>query len=340
MEKNDIVVSSRVRLARNIGNYPFVLKDERAKLLAKKVTDIISSLDNFSIYQIGKLSELDGRLLVEKHLISPDLLNNKEFGVAAINSNQTVSIMINEEDHIREQCIFPGLELNQALNQLNIIDDILSKHLDFAFDPKLGYLTSCLTNLGTGLRASVMLFLPGITLSGQIDGFIYKMNRLNMTVRGVYGEGSEYLGCLYQISNQKTLGISEEETILSVKLAIEQIIETEKAMRMKLIRENGDELIDKILRSYGQLLNCYTLDTDEFMNLFAYLKLGIYYGLFSVQSNEVLSELITSVQPAGICLKLGKLADVNVRDKIRAKIVGDFLNKNIKREFISDITSK
>lgn len=340
MDKNDIIISSRVRLARNIADYPFIIKDERAKLVAKKVIDIVSPLDNFSVYPISRLSELDGRLLVEKHLISPDLLDNKEYGVAVINANQTVSIMINEEDHIREQCILPGLALNEALNQLNIIDDILSKNLDFAFDNKLGYLTGCLTNLGTGLRASVMLFLPGITLSGQLDGFIYKMNRLNMTVRGVYGEGTEYLGCMYQISNQKTLGISEEETILSVKLAIEQIVETEKAMRMKLIRENGDELIDKILRAYGVLTNSYTLGTREFTELYSYLKLGIFYGLFEVQSAESLQDLITEVQPAGICLRLGHMADASVRDKIRAKIVSERLNSNIKRLFISDITSK
>lgn len=337
---NDIVISSRVRLARNIDGYPFSLNDERAKLIAKRVIDIVSPLENFSVFQISKLSELDGRLLVEKHLISPDLLNNEEYGVAVINANQTVSIMINEEDHIREQCILPGMALTEALNQLNIIDDILSKNMDFAFDSKLGYLTSCLTNVGTGLRASVMVFLPGLTLSGQIDRFIYKMNRLNMTVRGVYGEGTEYLGCLYQISNQKTLGISEEETILSVKLAIEQIVETEKAMRMQLMQQNKIELTDKILRAYGQLTNCYTIDTSEFMELFAYLKLGIFYGLLKADSDDALTDLITSVQPAGICMLAGKMTDEETRDKIRAKIIGERLQNNVKRVFISDITNQ
>ncbi len=340
MDKNDIVISSRVRLARNVADYPFTLNDERATLIAKRVIDVVSQLDNFSVYPISKLGELDGRLLVEKHLVSPDLLNNKKYGVAVINSNQTVSIMLNEEDHIREQCILPGLALSEGLNQLNIIDDILSQNIDFAFNSKLGYLTSCLTNVGTGLRASVMMFLPGLTLSGQIDRFIYKMNRLNMTVRGVYGEGTEYLGCLYQISNQKTLGISEEETILSVKFAIEQIVETEKAMRMQLMQQNGDELIDKILRAYGQLINCYTIGTHEFMELFAYLKLGIFYGLFEAQSEDALKELITEVQPAGICSKAGRMLDDETRDKLRAKIVGEKLQNNIKRLFISDITNK
>ena len=219
---DDVVISSRIRLARNVNDIPFPsrLNDERASLIARKVYDSLQAGDSYDLYKMSNISEIDGNVLMEKHLISADLLNNNQFGAAIINESETVSIMINEEDHIREQSILKGFNLKEAYEKINAVDDCIAARIRFAFDPRLGYLTSCPTNLGTGLRASVMMFLPGLSITKNLDSCVNAVSRLNMTVRGVYGEGSDADGFLYQVSNQKTLGVSESEIIQSERRSI------------------------------------------------------------------------------------------------------------------------
>lgn len=324
--KDDVVISSRVRLARNVQGFPFYINDERASVIARTVTDTARELGNFEVYPMSKLSgTVESYSLMEKHLISPDLIKNKKNGVAIISEDRTVSIMVNEEDHLRQQCIMKGLSLDKAYEKIDMIDDALSQKLKFAFHPKYGYLTTCITNLGTGLRASVMMFLPALTMIRSLEQVVANVGRLNLTIRGVYGEGSDYEGYIYQISNRNTLGISEKEIIDAVKNAALHITEAELAARDYLISNNEVETKDKIMRSYGILSNCYKLSNNEFMKLIAMVKLGEYYGLTHLDGVD-LDKLIEDVQPAGICMMAGKNIDADKRDIIRAEYVVKTLN--------------
>lgn len=340
---NDVVVTSRVRLARNAAGlpYPHKLNDDRALLLAKKVYEAVGKrpkamgedivADTFDMYRVESIRDIDGGVLREKHLISSDLLENRKYGVAIINESETVSIMVGEEDHIREQCILQGFSLPEAYRIVNGIDDAISKAVPFAYDAKLGYLTSCPTNIGTGMRASAMMFLPGLGLTRNLEQCVGAVARLNMTIRGVYGEGSEADGFLYQISNQKTLGVSEQEILASVQSSIAHIADAELRARAQLYRVNGAALKDKILRSYGILCHAYMIDTKEFMQLLAMVKLGAYYGIIKVSDTQRLEKLVTDGQPANILSLSGKSMENEERDIFRAAYVGKALKSITKR---------
>lgn len=330
---DNVVISSRIRLARNVEDIPFPsrLNDERASLIARKVYDAVQGTDNYDLYKMANLGEIDGNVLKEKHLISADLLNNNQFGAAIINESETVSIMINEEDHIREQCILKGFKLREAFEQINAVDDVIASKIRFAFDPKLGYLTGCPTNVGTGLRASVMMFLPGLSITKNLNGCINAVSRLNMTVRGVYGEGSDADGFLFQVSNQKTLGVSEAEIIESVESSIKHIVETELRARDMLMRNNEVELKDRIMRAWGVLTNAYTISTGEFMKLAAFVRLGVYYKLLPITDTARLEKLITDAQPANLVNLSGKRLDAAERDLYRASFVAKVLKGMIKQ---------
>lgn len=316
----DVVISSRIRLARNVNDIPFPsrLNDERASLIARNVYDALNTSDSYDLYKMSNISEIDGNVLMEKHLISADLLHNNQFGAAIINESETVSIMINEEDHIREQCILKGFQLREAYDKINAVDDIIAGKLPFAFDAKLGYLTSCPTNLGTGLRASVMMFLPGLTITKNLDSCIGAVSRLNMTIRGVYGEGSEASGYIYQVSNQKTLGVTEREIIESVETSINHIVDAELRAREVLLRNNESELKDRIFRAWGVLTNAYKLPTAEFMQLMAFVKLGVYYDMIKLSDPQRMEKLITEAQPANLINISGKKLEAEERDLYRA----------------------
>ena len=329
MTDNSTIVSTRIRLARNVDGLPFPHK--LAEIPALQITDRVESalrsLDRFSRYDMRNISELDGTILQEKHLISPDLLSECQFGSVLISSDETVSVMVNEEDHIREQVILPGLSLDQAYDMVNRIDDVLAKNIKFSYSGRFGYLTSCATNLGTGMRASVMMFLPALTMQNMIDACINDVGRLNMTVRGVYGEGSKADGYLYQISNQRTLGINEPEIISSVRSAINHIVEAELRAR-QLLKRDELELKDKIFRAWGIATNAYTLTTAEAMKILALIRLGGYYGYIDIKSNDDYQTLITRCQPANMQYQGGKNMSVEERDIFRAKYVAANL-KNI-----------
>ncbi|MBQ4049351.1 MAG: ATP--guanido phosphotransferase, partial [Clostridia bacterium] len=234
--QNDVIISSRVRLARNLSDFPFYAEGEDALRIAKNVSDAVKDLGHYDVHLMSNLNgNVESYSLMEKHLISPDLIKNKKSGVAIISEDKTVSIMVNEEDHLRQQCITQGFSLDEAYRKIDDLDTHLSKKLNFAFHQKLGYLTTCITNLGTGLRASVMMFLPALSMTRSLEEVVANVSRLNLTVRGVYGEGSDHEGYIYQISNQNTLGISEQEIIDAVKKAATHIRDAEIAARNSLM---------------------------------------------------------------------------------------------------------
>ncbi|MCL2675731.1 MAG: ATP--guanido phosphotransferase [Firmicutes bacterium] len=301
---DEIVLSSRIRLARNIDGYPFFLSDERAPLLVKTVFDVLKKIDRFCLYRMTDFCETEALAMMERHLISPDLIKNKKYGAAVVSEDESVSIMVNEEDHIRAQCILGGLSLDGAYKKLSLIDNALAGELKFAFSQKYGYLTSCLTNVGTGMRASVMMFLPALTITGSLPDCINNAARLNMAVRGVYGEGSDSHGFIYQISNQRTLGISEVDIYRSVQSTAEQIARTESKARDYLLRSAPAVIKDKISRSYGILTNCYKIDHNEFIASIAFVKLGVYYGILNLTDRTGLNELITEMGSANLSIHL------------------------------------
>jgi len=302
--KNDIFISSRTRLARNIDSFPFFLKDDRALSLTKTVYAILRQMDKFEIYKMSDFDDITAFAIMERHLISADLIKNKKFGAVIVGDDEAVSIMLNEEDHIREQCIFKGLNLKESYDRLKFIDRALSKELKFAYHKNYGYLTSCLTNLGTGLRASVMMFLPALALTKNIDDCLKNVTRAGMVVRGVYGEGSEPAGFIYQISNSRSLGITEHEIIESVDLAARSLAKAEQAARDMLIEKDFSYMRDKILRSYGILSHSYILPYNEFLSLIAFIKLGIYYGFLNIKDADILNDLIEQMGPASLGVEI------------------------------------
>ena len=229
------VISTRVRLARNLEGYPFPshLKDEKqAKEIIRLVTSGLSRLDDFRLYYMDGISEAEALSLKENHLISPNLIKNKRYSAALINREDSVSIMINEEDHLREHCIVKGLDLKLAYETMSEIDNRISNSMKFAYDEQLGFLTACPTNLGTGLRASVMVFLPALSINGLMPKVIKSLSRLGLTVRGIYGEGSQAEGYVYQISNEVTLGLSEGFIISQVQEVVEKVCALEEADKL------------------------------------------------------------------------------------------------------------
>ena len=327
------IVSTRVRLARNVDGFafPHKIKEHESRKITDGVMRALMPVDKFTRYDMSDLSQLDGTILQEKHLISRDLLTECPFGSVLISADENVSVMVNEEDHIREQVILPGLSLDQAYDRINRIDDVLGANIKFAYSPRFGYLTSCATNVGTGMRASVMMFLPALTMKGLMDACINEVGRLNMTVRGVYGEGSKADGFLYQVSNQRSLGLTETDILDSVKSAIAHIVESELRAR-QLLKRDESELRDQIYRAYGVLTNAYKLATDEAMQLLAMIRLGAYYGYISVSDPADLQSLITSCQPANMQRLSGKNISVDERDVLRARYVANALSGIVKKQ--------
>lgn len=269
-EDNDIVLSSRIRLARNLDKVPFPTSGKEEPLT--KVLEYMEqefsgqSFNGFKDFQLAKMSDLEPiekRVLIEKHLISPNLAENEGSGAVLISKNEQVSIMVNEEDHLRLQIYYPGLQLKTAVDTAFEIDDWIEGKIGYAFDEEKGYLTSCPTNVGTGLRASVMMHLPALTMTNQMNQIVPEINKLGLVVRGIYGEGSEALGNLYQVSNQVTLGKSEEEIIQDLTSVVRELIDSERRSREWIVQQSGIQLEDKLYRSYGILSNSRIIHSKE-----------------------------------------------------------------------------
>lgn len=322
------IIMSRVRLARNLKGYPFKIRDTAvAKDVVKKVYRALVRSDTFNLFYASNLSEIKLEAMKERHLISQNLIDNRERGAALINQDESISVMVNEEDTIREQCFMRGLRLKEAYKRIDRVDDDLGKNLELAFDADYGYLTACPTNLGTGLRASVMLFLPALTESGKIGALADEVQKLGLTVRGLYGEGSEAEGFMYQISNEVTLGVSEYDIIREVEATVESICRAERDEMERLYVKHELKTMDKARKAYGVLTNALLLSYGEFMSHIARVKLGAMLGLINISNLSEIDDLIISVRPANICEQYGKRLSAVDRDLFRAEIVGKKLQK-------------
>lgn len=340
MRVEDFVISSRIRFARNVNNLPFphLLKgnEPQLQMFLNTVQRVCASKFDGKIYcasdmRIGSENyrQMDFEtynMLIENHLISATLADC-EFGGAIISKDRTVSIMFNEEDHLREQCIMDGLKLDEAYSKLLQIDEAMHDCLDIAYKKGLGHLTSCPTNLGAGMRASVMMFLPALELTGELKSLISKFKAEDMTIRGVYGEGSGARGFMYQISNQAAVGWSESKILDSLKRTVAYLCEREETARNMIIDSKGINLEDQIMRAYGTLLFARLISSDEFMINIANVKLGIGYGLLRLDMNTV-NRLIPKVQPHTLNVSAGKVLSLKERDELRAKIVREQLLKS------------
>ena len=325
------IIMSRVRLARNVNGYPFKIENPATAMeMVKKVYRALNKADTFNLYYTANLSPLKLEAMKEQHLISQNLIENRLCGAALVNADKTVSVMVNEEDVIREQCFMKGLRLEECYHKLNKIDDELAKSIDIVFDEELGYLTACPTNLGTGLRASVMMFLPALTESGKISALIREVGELGLTVRGVYGEGSDAEGYMYQISNEVTLGVSEYEILQEVENTVTQICKAEREEMERLYVKRELKTMDVARKSYGILTNAVMLSYSEFLRHIADVKLGAMLGLISFKSDndiEKIDELIVKVRPASLCESFGKRLSRTDRDLLRAEVVSAQLKK-------------
>ena len=321
------IITSRVRLARNIKDMPFSLEPNSAREVVKKVNRALVKTDTFNLYFVSNLDDITLEAMKEKHLISQNLIDNRECGAALINSDESLSIMINEEDVLREQCFMKGLMISEAYKRIDRIDDEIAKNLDIAFDENLGYLTACPTNLGTGMRASVMLFLPALTESGKIQEVFEEVSAMGLTVRGLYGEGSKAEGYMYQISNEVTLGISEYDIIKSVEDAVLSICRLERDYEEKLYVKKELVTMDRAKKAYGVLTNAVLLSYSEFLSLIADVKLGAMLGMIGISDIKAIDDLIVAVRPANLCVQYGRPLNGTDRDLFRAEMVGKKLGK-------------
>lgn len=329
-----IVMSSRVRIARNIAGLPFPsiasveVSQKAVDMVRKSILESNSILSrDFDFVSLRNLSDVEKYILVEKHLISPDLVERAEVAAALINHNEQISIMVNEEDHIRMQCIFPGFQLDKAWELLNRMDDIVEESIEYSFDEHLGYLTSCPTNVGTGMRASVMMHLPGLVATNYINSVLHTISKVGLTARGLYGEGSEALGDIYQISNQITLGPSEEEIISNINIVVRQIMENERMARQALVQSNRLEFEDRIWRALGILKHARKLSLQEFMSLLSQVRLGVDMGIINGIDVVMLNELMVKCQPAHLQAYIGRETSAEELDVARADRVRNELSK-------------
>ena len=324
---DDIVVSSRIRLARNLSDLPFPRRMSESQLneLKSRVKQAIAQLndsefESMKFIEMDDVPEIEVNAMVERHVISPDFANNCSQRAIAICEDESISIMIGEEDHLRIQVTCGGMSLDKAYEIADKLDSKLHEKLQFAYDSELGFLTECPTNIGTGLRASVMLHLPVVEANGSISDIKEAVSKIGLTVRGMYGEGTKALSSLYQISNQITLGISEQSAVDNLRIITEQIIEKEKKEREGL---NKIELEDLVFRAYGTLTNARILSSEEFMGLISKIKLGAAMGILNM-SNVKPIEMLIEAQPFMIQRKYGLLSPAE-RDEKRANEIREIL---------------
>ena len=323
---NDVVISTRIRFARNLREYPFPcrLSDEKKRKVASIVKEAVldghSAISNrFRYIQMSELTQEEAVSLVERHLVSPEFISDRQGRGLLLLDDESVSIMINEEDHVRIQVISSGMKLDETYDLADKIDTLLDEQLNFAFNEKLGYLTQCPTNIGTGMRASLMLHLPALMESGAMGRISASLSKLGLVIRGLYGEGTEPNGAVYQLSNQVTLGITEKEAINNLRDIACQLITQERNARSALAENIS--VLDGIYRSYGILLNARLMSNSECMKLLSRLRFGIEMGLFDNIELDTVNRLIIEVQPATLMKNIGKKLSASERDRIRAELV-------------------
>ena len=322
----NIVMSSRIRLARNLSKIPFPNKSAKKELeeVLKKVEDVIQSTPLFKesvLVSIGTLDSVDRQFLVERHLMSHEHATNTDGKALIVSKEEVLSIMVNEEDHLRIQVLQSGLNLNEAWRIICSFDDALSAKLDFAFAPHWGYLTACPTNTGTAMRGSVMLHLPALVMTKQINKVLAAISKLSFASRGFYGEGTQASGNFYQISNQVSLGHSEEDIIQNINGLIRQIIEQEEQARQALLLQNRPMLEDKICRSFGTLRNAHIISSQETIELLSMVRLGIDMGIIKDVTHKSINELFLTIQPAHLQKVENKKLNAFERDTKRASVI-------------------
>jgi len=328
--ESDIVMSSRVRLARNLVDFPFTSrasaheKAEIARLLKDKTLSADVGRDLVHI-DVHELDELDQMVLVERHLISREHAGSDGHRGVVFSTDEILSLMINEEDHLRMQVIRSGLDLMDAWDEINGVDNLLEKQLNYAFHERLGYLTACPTNVGTGLRASVMLHLPALVITKQIEKVFRALAKINLAVRGMYGEGSQASGDFYQISNQVTLGKTEPELLETINGVIPQIIQYERTAREALLTEGRESLHDRVSRAHGILRTAQKISSEETLHLLSSVRMGIHMGLVEDLSVTDINELLVQTQPA----HLQKIHDRTLADDQRSVLRATYLRSRL-----------
>ena len=324
--ESDIVVSSRVRLARNLAKYPFItraddsLRTEIEGLLRERLLtlELPRPLDYVSV---DALETLDRQLLVERQLISREHANSHGARGVGISEEENLSLMINEEDHLRIQVLRSGFSLDECWNEISVVDDVLEESVTYAFSEQLGYLTACPTNVGTGIRVSVLLHLPALVLTKEIQKVFGAVHKISLTVRGLYGEGSQAMGDFYQISNQVTLGKSEEQLIDNLKDVVPNIVSYERRVRDALVKENRQHLHDQVSRAYGILRNAQTISSEETMHLLSSVRMGINLGLIEELQIPTVNELFIRTQPAHLQKLQSRPLESSERNAARAKFL-------------------
>jgi protein arginine kinase len=325
-----VVLSTRVRLARNVAGalFPPQADDETKQRIISYFDSARSRsplLGDGEYHTAAEINDLDRQFLIERHLISPVFLDGDPAKSVFIGNDQRVSIMVNEEDHLRIQALSAGLNPQESFQMALRYENELNGMLEFNYDNDFGYLTACPTNAGTGMRASVLIHLPGLVLTREIDRIINRLTTSGLVVRGFYGEGSDVLGNLFQISNQYTLGITEEEIINQISRATADITEEEAAARQRLVDEAGDMIEDKIWRAYGILKHARVLTSDEVMNLLSAIRLGRAMKILDGIDVALINEILLLSQPAHLQKFFGQEMDNNKRDFVRAQMVRDKL---------------
>ncbi len=328
--ESDIVISSRIRLARNLADFPFVRRakgDEKsaiAKMVRGKIDAVMSEHDLVYL-EVDRLSDLDRQFLVERQLISRELAENEGCRGVAIDMTEQYSVMVNEEDHMRIQVIRSGLDLQHAWERIDQIDNVLEKELNYAFHDDFGYLTACPTNVGTGLRVSVMLHLPALVITREIEKVFRSLQKLNVAVRGLYGEGSQFMGDFYQVSNQITLGRTENELIETVAEVVPRIIDYERRAREFLVNEGEKDLHDDVSRAYGILCTAKKISSEETMHYLSKVRMGVNLGLISDVNMVTLNKLFVHTQPAHLQKLRGHELSVTDRNIERANYLQEHL---------------
>ena len=327
---SDVVVSSRVRLARNIVDYPFEgrLDTASAEEIIKRVKKVFENDDSYKFIDFSSLTETERAAAAESHKVSPEFAAKKTPCALIESDSDQVYIMVLEEDHIRIQTILAGFSLDEAYRRAAEVDDRIDSAINIAYDEKLGYLTHCPTNLGTGMRASVMMFLPAITYAGGIRALQNQLGKIGLTIRGMSGEGSAADGYLFQISNQVTLGTTEEETLSKIAKITEKIIEQERGLRDRMVSADKDRLTDRIMRSYGTMLYATLIDTVEMLRLYSDVRLGASLGIIDCVKTDQLDEMLIRGMPATLMQEHDDIKTTTDRDRARADMIRRVLNKN------------
>jgi protein arginine kinase len=329
----DIVMSTRIRLARNLAEFPFISRasdqdrGDIERILRDRVLRIREQSGELIYVNVSDLDKLDRQFLVERQLISREHAESQGARGVVIDPGEQISLMINEEDHLRIQCMHSGLDVQGAWEQINRIDDLISEHVNYAFHPRLGYLTACPTNVGTGVRVSVLVHLPALVITKQIEKVFRSLQKISLAVRGLYGEGSQAMGDFYQISNQQTLGRGELELVEQVADVVPALLHYEREARDVLIKESQQMLHDQVSRAYGILRTAQTISSEETMHLLSKVRMGVNLGLIEGLPMPKLNELFIRTQPAHLQKIRGVELSSADRNIERARYLRRYLNR-------------